>query len=324
MANEPNQLPAPPTPPTTPTAIAPTGTPMSPAAVAATKVNASSPAAATQLKDLPLNELNTIARDYGLEPRKYETKPALVSAILERRTLIASMDRDAMLEVAAWGRRSIPANASRERIAAELVRVKSMRFVGLSHRGLLVLAKLRGLRVNDDEQTSEVIAKLKDQEGFFAKIGRKRRNIVGKLVSKMIGEPDVATEAAAGPAASPARDESTREAPARGQTPPPRASASTSGRRLHEEIEEVGLIAGITGRMRRTADQYLNQKLDEIEARIDRKLDEIDRRLAEWRDKEVANRLRILKISLWATVAVGTATLIISYIRVYMPWLFGG
>ncbi|RYG80705.1 hypothetical protein EON77_08020, partial [bacterium] len=70
----PNQLPA----PTTPTAIAPTGTPMSPAAVAATKVNAQSPAAATQLKDLPLNELNTIAKDYGLEPRRYETKPALV------------------------------------------------------------------------------------------------------------------------------------------------------------------------------------------------------------------------------------------------------
>lgn len=315
MPTEPNQLPAP------ATAIAPTGTAMSPAAVAATKVSASSPAAATQLKDLSLGELNTIAKDYGLDPRKYETKPALVSAILERRTLIASMDRDAMLEVCAWGRRPVPASASRERIAAEIVRVKSMRFVGLSHRGLLVLARLRGVRVNDDEPTPEVIARLKDKEGFFEKLGRKRRNIVGKLVAHMIGDPaDLAAEAAAGKATA-AREESSRG----GNADPPRASASSSSnRRLHEEIEEVGIIAGITGRMRRTADQYLNQKLDEIEARIDRKLDEIDRRLAEWRDKEVANRLKILKVSLWATIAVGTATLIISYIRVYMPWIFGG
>lgn len=321
MADDPrpNQLPA----PTPPNVIAPTGTPMSPAAVAATKVNASSPAAATQLKDLSLNELNTIAKDYGLDPRRYETKPALVSAILERRTLIASMERDAMLEVCVWSRRPMAASASRERIAAEIVRVKSMRFVGLSHRGLLVLARLRGIRIDDDESTPDVIAKLKDQESFFAKIGRKRRNIVGKLVARMIGEPDVATEAALGQPAT--RNDASRDEPARGATPPPRAAPSgNGGRRLHEEIEEVGLIAGLTGRMRRTADQYLNQKLDEIEARIDRKLDEIDRRLAEWRDKEVANRLRILKISLWATIAVGTATLIISYIRVYMPWIFGG
>ena len=93
---------------------------------------------------------------------------------------------------------------------------------------------------------------------------------------------------------------------------------------IKEAIEEGGLIGGITDRLKKSADGYINEKLDEIEARIDRKLDEIDRRLAEWRDKEVANRLRILKVSLWATVAVGTATLIISYIRVYMPWIFGG
>ena len=58
----------------------------------------------------------------------------------------------------------------------------------------------------------------------------------------------------------------------------------------------------------------VNQKLDEIEQRIDRKLDEIDRRLGEWRDKEIANRIKILKITLWASVIVGAFSLIYSYV----------
>ena len=83
---------------------------------------------------------------------------------------------------------------------------------------------------------------------------------------------------------------------------------------IKEDIEEAGLVGGITNRIKKTADAYLNQKLDEIEGRIDRKLDEIDRRLAEWRDKEIANRIRILKITLWASVIVAIVSLIYSYV----------
>jgi len=74
------------------------------------------------------------------------------------------------------------------------------------------------------------------------------------------------------------------------------------------------LFGGIAGRLKKSADSYVNQKLDEIEARIDRKLDEIDRRQGDWRDKEIANRIRILKITLWASVIVGVVSLIYSYI----------
>src|SRR5207253_9662788 len=87
---------------------------------------------------------------------------------------------------------------------------------------------------------------------------------------------------------------------------------------IKEEIEESGLFGGIAGRIKKTADAYINQKLDEIEARIDRKLDEIDRRLGEWRDKEIANRIRILKITLWASVIVAAVSLIYSYVKVYI------
>ncbi len=85
---------------------------------------------------------------------------------------------------------------------------------------------------------------------------------------------------------------------------------------IKEEIEDAGLFGGIAGRIKKSADSYVNQKLDEIESRIDRKLDEIDRRLGEWRDKEIANRIRILKITLWASVVVGTISLIYSYVVV--------
>ena len=62
--------------------------------------------------------------------------------------------------------------------------------------------------------------------------------------------------------------------------------------------------------------------MDEIEARIDRKLDEIDRRLSEWRDKEIANRIRILKVTLWASVIVAVCSLIYSYLKIYwISWL---
>ena len=38
---------------------------------------------------------------------------------------------------------------------------------------------------------------------------------------------------------------------------------------------------------------------------------------AEWRDKEIANRIRILKITLWVSVIVGAFSLIYSYFQVY-------
>ncbi len=56
-------------------------------------------------------------------------------------------------------------------------------------------------------------------------------------------------------------------------------------------------------------------KLDEIELRIDQKLNEIDQRLAEWRDREVANRLRILKITLGFTVVVAVLSLLYNYAK---------
>ncbi|MGH7213343.1 MAG: hypothetical protein ACREIT_00975 [Tepidisphaeraceae bacterium] len=256
-----------------------------------------------QLSELPKDELEHLAEEFGLDPTRYKTRQHLVAVIHDHRQMIAAQDREAMLDVVKWGRRPVTMNASKEQIAQEIARIRTMKFAGCSQRGLVVLARMRGIEAADDDPIPLLVRRLKKSEGFFSRLNRKRRAMIGSLVSNMIGDAEPS--------------EAYQFLPPAGAT-----STTTSAPRsatIKDEIEEAGLIGGIAGRIKKSADSYLNQKLDEIEARIDRKLDEIDRRLAEWRDKEVANRIRILKITLWVTVIVGVVSLIYSYVKVYLP-----
>jgi hypothetical protein len=251
-----------------------------------------------QLSELPKDELSHLAEEFGLDPADFKTSQELVAAIHDRRQLIAGFDRDAMLDVIRWGRRPVTASATREQIAQEIARIRTMRFSGLSQRGLVVLAKMRGVPALESDTVPTLVKRLKKGEGIFQKLNRKRRAFLGGMIANIIGD----TESAADYQFLP------------DPTAPGVAPSRTAT--IKEDIEESGLIGGITNRIKKSADSYLNQKLDEIEARIDRKLDEIDRRLAEWRDKEIANRIRILKITLWASVIVGVFSLIYSYVKV--------
>src|SRR3954447_4963006 len=147
-----------------------------------------------QLSEVPKDELEHLAEEYGLDPHDYRTRQHLVAALHDRRQLIAAMDRDAMLDVIKWGRRPVTSNATKEQIAQEIVRIKSMRFVGLSHRGLVVLARLRGIACLDSDPVPVLIRRLKKQEGFFSRINRKRRSMIGSIVANMIGEDDASAD----------------------------------------------------------------------------------------------------------------------------------
>ncbi len=265
-------------------------------------------APARQLSELPKDELEHLAEDLGLDPTEFKSRQHIVAAIHERRQVIVSMDRDAMLDVVRWGRRPVPINATKEQLAAEIARLRAMKFDGLSHRGLVVLAVMRGVPMRGDESVPLVVRRLKKQEGLFSRLNRKRRAWIGGIVSSMIGED----EPAADYQFLPPQQSGGAGAGADTVTPSQRAAS------IKDDIEESGLFGGIASRVKKTADSYINQKLDEIEGRIDRKLDEIDRRLAEWRDKEIANRIRILKITLWASVIVAVVSLIYSYVKVYI------
>lgn len=279
-----------------------TAPPSTPVDSPATPAPKASPLA-RQMSDLPTDELHNLAEELGLDPRIYPSRQHLVAAVHERRQLIASMDRTILLELIAWGRRPVPANATQELLAMEIIRIQSMKFHGLSQPALVTLARLRNVRTGDNDPIPEIIRRLKKQEGFFAKLNRKRRAMLGSIVSNMIGDGAEAE-------GQPYQFVPPQAGASGNATPPPPRQAG-----IKEEIEESGLFGGIAGRIKRSADSYVNQKLDEIEARIDRKLDEIDRRLAEWRDKEIANRIRILKITLWASVIVGIVSLLYAYIK---------
>ena len=196
-------------------------------------------------------------------------------------------------------------NATKEQIAQEIARVRSMKFGGLSHRGLVVLSLLRGVETAEGDPTPLVVRRLKRQEGIFSRMNRKRRAFLGGLVASIVGE------------SNPAPDYQFLPDPNAGDGNPAVAGSARPAS-IKDEIEESGLFGGISNRIKKSADQFLNQKLDEIEGRIDRKLDEIDRRLAEWRDKEIANRIKILKITLWASVIVGIFSLIYAYVTEYL------
>jgi hypothetical protein len=157
---------------------------------------------------------------------------------------------------------------------------------------LAALAKLRGVPARTSEPRELIEARLKDAEPFWQRVRRKRRQVVGGLVDKMIiGHREQAGE-------------DYRFLP-----------EEAYGPSLKERIAEDGIVGGIAHKLRGVADDYVRQKLDEIEARIDSKLDEIDRRMGEWRDKEIANRLRIIKITLVGSVLVLLLSLGYDYVK---------
>ena len=242
--------------------------------------------------NLPREELLRYGADLGLEFGEKDEREEIVSHIRERQELLLELDRGALMDIVEWGRRPVSNAAGKEELACAIARVDNLNYEGLTHRGLTALARLRALGVHPADRADEIIAKLRKDDGFWKRVKRKRRAWVGSLVEKLVAK-------AATPAGSAPPPPTDQPEPALRSPPEP----------LRKEIEERGLVGGLAYRIRGAADDYVRVKLDEIEARIDAKLDQIDQRLAEWRDREVANRLKILRITLIFTVLVAIMSL---------------
>jgi hypothetical protein len=239
------------------------------------------PIKSTAIDDLPVDELVAYGRTLGLQLDERAERGQLLRLVRDRRALLLELDGEALLDIVVWARRPVRKSATKEELAREIAQVKRVEFAGLSDRGLLALARLRGVTLSGRERREHVEKLLHENEPFWDKVTRKRRRIMGSLISHMLetGETD-STEAY-------------RFLPEEG-----------GPLSLKERIFERGVVGGLAGTIRGVADDYVREKMDEIEKRIDRKLDEIDRRLAEWRDREIANRLKIIKITLIASVLV--------------------
>lgn len=264
------------------------------------KANASHdrPESSPQLEDLPHDELLTYGRGLGLDLDDKLTSAELADRVRQHHDLLRGLDRDALLDVIKWSRLPIRENAGTEEMARHIARIQQTNYDGLSRRGLITLAQLRGLKISDADNTEEIIDKLRRQLSFRQRWNRKRRSWVGSMLSKLVD--DKATHNADDYQFLP--DESA-------------VSEADSAKSLKRQIEDHGVVGGIASRLRGAADDYIKIKLDEIERRIDAKMDQIDQRLAEWRDREVANRLKIIRITLAATVLVAILSLGYNYLK---------
>ncbi len=250
---------------------------------------------AARLSDLPPDELLRYGSEFGLRFDRGATAGEMARLIRQRQELLIELDRDALLDIIVWSRRPIRESAGMEELAREIARIQRTHYESLSVRGLAALAQLRGIKAGVSDRREELIDRLRGQDGFWKRISGKRRSWVGSLLSHLLeGSDDEESEY--------------RFLPEEGSANGPRQS-------LKDHVEEHGLVGGIAQRIRGAADDYIRVKLDEIESRIDRKLDEIDHRLAEWRDREVKNRLKILRITLIFTVLVAVLSLGYNYLN---------
>lgn len=249
------------------------------------------------ISELPVDELIRYGQGLGLDLSPKMGHGELLRLVRRRQELLLELDREAMLDIVVWARRPVRQSAGKESLAKEISSVIKADFRDLSYRGLMALARLRGLPVYENEPREQIEARMRAHEPITNRIRRTRRRVMGSVISKVVNGTWEQKES-----------EEYRFLPEQGQT---------NGHSLKEHITDEGVVGGIARRLRGAADEYLQEKMDEIETRIDQKLDEIDQRLAEWRDREIANRLKIIKITLVASVLVALLSLGYKYVVHY-------
>jgi hypothetical protein len=244
----------------------------------------------SSLVDLPIDELMAYGRELGLKVKADAARGELLRRIRERQELLVELDRDALLDIVVWARVPVRQSSTKEDLAKHIAIIDHVAYDGLSERGLRAFARLRDIQAAPGAARATLERRLRRQEGLWAKYRRHRRRAVGSLIGKVLEAPTQGGDYKFLP-------------------------EEDGGPSLRESIQQAGVVGGIAQQLRGAADEYVHQKLDEIEHRIDRKLDEIDARLAEWRDREIRNRLRIVKITLIAAIVVAFVSLGYDYLK---------
>lgn len=252
---------------------------------------------AASLSELPPDELARYAAELGLRFERNAAPGEMVRLIRRTQELLLELERDALIDVVVWARRPVRQNAGKEELAREIAKIQRTNYQALSTRGLVAYARLRGHAVSASDNAEEIIDRLRRQDGIWKRLSAVRRSWVGSVVTHLFeGGGEDSGEYRFLPDDAGQRGDGLKDS-------------------LKSQVEEHGLVGGIASRLRGAADEYLRLKMDEIESRIDAKLEQIDQRLAEWRDREVANRLRILRITLIFTVLVAVLSLGYNYLN---------
>ena len=238
-------------------------------------------------------DLTRRARRLGMVVKSSWSDEQLTERLAERCRQIEDLDWGGLMDIMTWAKHSVPTRPDKLAVAQIIIAHRRTHYQGLSHRGLMALAVLRNVPARDTDTAKKIISRLKRNEGLWGYALRKRDKWLGSMLSELI---DAEREA--------------QESIQPDQTQKPT---------LQDHIEQKGLIGGLGSGLRGVADDYVREKMEEIETRIDHKLDEIDRRLAEWRNRELTNRLRLIKITLVVSVAIALLSLLYAYLRDNWP-----
>ncbi len=245
------------------------------------------------LSELPTDVLINYGRSLGLPVSIDTARGEALRLIRARQELLLSFDRDAMFDVVAWLRVPVRRSAGKEQLAEIISNHHPLRFDGLSDRGLRVYAALAGMTDVERQPRDAILQHLRKLQGLGTRLRAVRRRVLGSMVSKLLSSDSVANGSDY-------------------RFLPDDPSSPTT---LRDQIAQTGLVGGVARKIKGVADDYVREKLDEIEQRIDRKLDEIDERLGEWRDREMTHRLRIIKITLLASILVALLSLLYDYLH---------
>jgi tetrahydromethanopterin S-methyltransferase subunit G len=247
------------------------------------------PNRAPSISELPHDELIAYGCSLGLSLGPDTPTGEALRLIRKRQELLIDLDRDALLDIVRWLRLPVRRSVGKEQLSQLISERHPTRFDGLSDKGLDALAKLNDVLPTSDEPRAALEKRLRKAGGLGGAFQRFRRKAVAAAVSRAMSQ----------------------SAHAQGEY---QFLPEDDAQSLRNDIERSGLVGGVAKRIRGYADEYVHEKLDEIERRIDRKLDEIDTRLGEWRDREVKHRLRILKLTLLFSILVALISLLYDYL----------
>ena len=232
---------------------------------------------ARALEELSDVELRGIAEDLGLDVGRKESRTGLIERIRDRHRVIDEVSREEFARIVRWAGEEVKDFHAKALLVRRFYRLNFRRTEGLTPDDVRIVARLHGIEFAEDAPPEEIAGKVEASAKRWTDVlKRASGRVVGYIAKKVAGADD---------------DE---------MTPP------------EDEAKEVsaGLRKGFKAALRFSMDDYIAEKLDEIEARIDRKLDELDRKMDDWRTREVRHRLRIIKYTIIGTVVVAVVSII--------------
>ena len=238
---------------------------------------------ARTLEELSDVELRGLAEELGLGPAAKETRSGLVARIRSRQQSISGVSREELARILRWAGEEVTDFDAKDPLVRRFYRVNFRRTAGLSTEDLRIVARMHGMTFDEATSPEELARMIETSARRWTDVLKRAGGRVVGLITRKAARTSGAEE-----------------------TPP-----------LAEEQEGVvsaGLKKGFKAALRFGVDDYVKEKLDEIEARIDRKLEELDRKMDEWRLREVRHRLRIIKYTIIATVIVAVISIIYKYL----------